>query len=254
METDQNYDRVIDDEVKRLAAEKKDQRIIFDSRLAWHFVGQSLKIFTTIDPFVAAERVLASPRGSEESYHDLAEALAKLKIRAELEIKRFKDIYGIDYSDYSNYDLIIDTTWLDPESLASIINQEYKLYAQQDVKPKPASEILISPKSLYPTYPLVRPGKADSNLSLSLKNHFRDDPFVVALIDGYHYVIDDKGGGLFAALEAKLPYVFASLKKDAPETNQTLSKLDPNLLKSAQELGGFMYPGVPFAYGDRTES
>ena len=45
MNTDPKYDHIIDDEVVRISEEKQGEKIIFDSRMAWHFVKRSLKVF-----------------------------------------------------------------------------------------------------------------------------------------------------------------------------------------------------------------
>ncbi|MDR2456434.1 MAG: cytidylate kinase family protein [Deltaproteobacteria bacterium] len=235
MSGDSSYDRAIDDEVKRIASECRDAALIFDSRLAWHFVECSVKLFTTVDPVVAAQRVFKAPRGDEERYADIDDALANLKLRARLERDRFKGIYGVDYYDYSNFDLIVDTTWLEPELLVSLIVSEA---SKIDCSQPPKSEILISPKSLYPTREAHEGG-------LPPEDNFRSEPLEVFCQDGYHFVVGDNTP-LAAAQEANLPFVFARLA--ASPVPGRLQGLNLGLVAKAQARGDFRYASLPDAY------
>ena len=238
MSQDSSYDQAIDDEVKRIAVERQNDPLIFDSRLAWHFVEWSLKLFTTVDPVIAAKRVFKAPRGEEETYSDFHDALANLRLRAKLERDRFKDIYGVDYYDYGNFDLILDTTWLDPDLLATVIMSEASLIEPGS---PPKSEILISPKSLYPTAFASR--KADLPA-----DNFRSEPLQVFCQDGYHFAAGDNAP-LAAAQSALLPYVFARMEPGG--SREPFSDLVPALIRQAQERGGFTYASLPDAYLSR---
>lgn len=89
MLTDPALDHVIDDEVARLSRERRKDAIIFDSRMAWYFAERSFKIFVTVDPLIAAQRVMHDPRGSEETYQDVLEACNKLLEREKLKTRVF---------------------------------------------------------------------------------------------------------------------------------------------------------------------
>ena len=128
MRGDIKYDRMIDGEVGRIARERAGERIIFDSRLAWHFVPKSFKIFTVVDPDVAARRVRAADRGAVEAYASDEDAKSKLQERARAENARFKEIYGINNLDFANFDLIIDTTQRTPQELAELVYAQYEAY------------------------------------------------------------------------------------------------------------------------------
>jgi cytidylate kinase len=236
MKKEQHYDRMIDDEVIKISKAKKNARIIFDSRLAWHFVEQSFKIFATIDPYIAAKRVLASPRYAEEKYLNTEDAMTKLQIRAKLESERFKTIYNINYLDYKNYNIILDTTWLDPETLSSLIYDEY-INTNIEITGK----ILISPKSLYPTKALG--GTSDCPDPVDC---FREHPLEVICQNGYHYVVEGHGS-LLAALKANLPYVHAVLSKH--RRLEEIGLPGPNLVSmaEAEKAGGFVYASLPEA-------
>ena len=132
MGEDPSLDYVIDDKVKQLSIEKAEEKLIFDSRMAWHFAVKSFKIFLTIEPCEAARRVMLNQRGCEEFYADEQEACDKLIERSRVEQARFLQIYGVDYYDFNNYDLIVDTTARTPEQIIEIIMNAYDSYVENE--------------------------------------------------------------------------------------------------------------------------
>ena len=129
---DPSLDYIIDDAVKQMSIEKAEEKLIFDSRMAWHFAVKSFKIFLTIDPREAARRVMLNQRGSEEFYADENEACEKLIERSQVEQARFMQIYGVDYYDFNNFDLIVDTTSRTPDEIIDIIMSAYESYVQDE--------------------------------------------------------------------------------------------------------------------------
>ena len=129
---DPSLDYVIDDAVKQLSIERAQDKLIFDSRMAWHFAQKSFKIFLTIEPCEAARRVMLNQRGCEEFYADENEACEKLIERSQVEQARFMQIYGVDYYDFNNFDLIVDTTRRTPEEILEIIMAAYNAYVADE--------------------------------------------------------------------------------------------------------------------------
>lgn len=151
--SDHKYDNMIDDTTARISRENPDKNIIFDSRLAWHFVEKSFKVFLAVDLNIAAQRVMNDNRGKEEQYSSLEEAKEKLFQRAQTENLRYKDIYNLEYFNYSNYNLVIDSTYSSAELIASVIMREakdyYQLMADNHGQCVKTTRVLLSPKSLY---------------------------------------------------------------------------------------------------------
>ena len=145
--SDTKYDNMIDDETARISRENKDKDIIFDSRLAWHFVEYSFKVFISVSLDVAAERVMMDKRGEEEKYTSLEEAKKLLAERAATEKLRYKDIYNLNYMDFSNYNLIIDSTFCTPDRIVEIILEEAKTFENQQGAAY-TTKMLVSPKRL----------------------------------------------------------------------------------------------------------
>lgn len=118
-ETDSSIDKELDDWQKELE-KKKNEAFVIDSRLGFHFIPSSTKIFLHADMKVRAERIFHNNRLVEENT-TLKKTIANIKKRQTLERKRYKEKYGIDYLDFSKYDLLLDTTKMKPEQVAEKI-------------------------------------------------------------------------------------------------------------------------------------
>nr|WP_295679314.1 cytidylate kinase family protein [uncultured Lachnoclostridium sp.] len=143
---DHKYDNMIDDTTAKISRENPDKAIVFDSRLAWNFVEKSYKVFLSVSLDVAASRVYGDNRGNVEKYSSLEDAKQQLKLRAQTEDIRYKDIYNLDYFNFSNYNLILDSTYCTPELLSKVILEEAKKYKENSQKKE--TKILMSPKRL----------------------------------------------------------------------------------------------------------
>lgn len=145
MEKDNSFDHLIDDRVRQVSIERKDD-LFFDSRLAWHFAVDTFKVFLSVNIDEAARRVFNDDRGDTEAYKSQEDAKAQLTERAHTEDKRYKDIYGIEYFKISNYNLILDSTFSKPELLAEVILSEKRRYEEAVARgEKPETRIIMAP-------------------------------------------------------------------------------------------------------------
>ena len=128
MKLDHSLDDTIDATTTRLSRERRDDKLIFDSRMAWHFAEHTFKIFLTVDPKVAAARVMANQRGDEERYASVDEACEKLVERSRVEQARFIELYGVDYYDFNNYNLVIDSSRRTPDEIVDLIWAAFEAY------------------------------------------------------------------------------------------------------------------------------
>jgi len=60
--------------------------------------------------------------GRENKEYDLVRT--EILTREKGEGERYKRLYGLDYKDPSNYDLVIDTTKLTPEEVTELANEQ----------------------------------------------------------------------------------------------------------------------------------
>lgn len=106
-------DLIIDEKTRMIG--KKEDNFIFDSRLAFHFIPDAIKIFLEVSEEVGAERIFKHPRKSEAPVKTTKELIKKNKERWETDRQRYKRLYGVDINDMKNYDIVIDTTKRDVE-------------------------------------------------------------------------------------------------------------------------------------------
>lgn len=124
---DHSVDKMIDDTTTRIAKER--DRVVFDSRLAWHFAPESFKVFIITDIDEASRRVFHdSLRANSESYESQEACRKALINRQKLETVRYKDIYDIDYYDMNNYNLVIESTNASPDEIAQEILDKMEEY------------------------------------------------------------------------------------------------------------------------------
>lgn len=100
---------------------KKEDNFIMDSRLGFHFIPESIKIFLDVEIKEAARRIFGDERKDEKRYTSAKDVAKALKERLASDTRRYQKYYGIDYLCKSNYDLVIDTTNGSPASFAKRI-------------------------------------------------------------------------------------------------------------------------------------
>lgn len=125
-------DRSVDDRIDSYTQQLgvTGNQIIVDSRLAWHFIPNAFKVFLSVDPEVGAGRVFDASR-SDEKHSSLADALENNRSRTQLETTRFLALYGIALRDYSNYDLVVDTSFVTPEQVTEVIESSFRAWKLQ---------------------------------------------------------------------------------------------------------------------------
>jgi len=129
-------DKLIDEKTKSMGKkinekERPNEVWIFDSRMAFNSIPEAFSVRLTVNPKIAGERLFNDKtRGKEDRYDTVEDAEKAREERRIGEIKRYKEIYGIDIEDEKNYDLIIDTSFLSVDYIAkSILEGERKYRA-----------------------------------------------------------------------------------------------------------------------------
>lgn len=118
-ETDKSIDFELDEKLKELGKTK--DNFVVDGRLTAFFIPNAdVRVFLETEDKVRAERILKDKREHEKS-KDLDEMIEKIKKREESEKKRYKQYYGVDYSDKKLYNFVIDTTRLPPNGVVGKI-------------------------------------------------------------------------------------------------------------------------------------
>ena len=142
IENDPKYDHYVDDTMAELG--RTDEKIIFDSRMAWHFVPSSFKIYLYVDVDTATERIFNDVGRVSESYSDKATARKEIVERRQSELLRYQNFYHCNLDDYSNYDLIVDTSHASRDEVNELVYNSFKAFDEG----KDYTKIWLSPKSL----------------------------------------------------------------------------------------------------------
>ena len=120
-------DRLIDNRICELGKTRLNDNIVIDSRLAWHFIPNSFKVFIDVDETTAGERLLSSNRDTEQ-VSTLQEAIEKLNSRWKVENDRYQELYQIDNLNLNNYDFVINSQYLTPAQIVDKIYIEYQKF------------------------------------------------------------------------------------------------------------------------------
>ncbi len=132
-ETDKSIDNRVDDEVKKAGEIEKS---VIDSRLAFHWIPESFKVYLDLPPEIAKERILNNLKENtlrQDSEHASTseEIYENIVTRLQSEKKRYREYYGIeDYTDRKNFDLVVDTNKNNLEEVVNIIVTEYKKWIE----------------------------------------------------------------------------------------------------------------------------
>lgn len=120
-EIDPKIDKEVDDYVVELS--KKEDNFILDSRLAWYFIPNSLKIYLEVDAYEGAKRVFnelqkdSSRNELKNIPKSIDEVLLKIRERQKTDDLRYMQYYKVNIRDKKNYDFVVDTTNLSREEV-----------------------------------------------------------------------------------------------------------------------------------------
>lgn len=110
-----DIDKKIDQEIFRIATSEKN--VIIES----HIGGWLLKDIADISIYLNASIITRAKRISTRDKISFNEALDQIIKREESHSKRFLTYYGIDMSDLSVFDLVINTDFISPDDALKII-------------------------------------------------------------------------------------------------------------------------------------
>jgi cytidylate kinase len=131
-EDDSTTDFIIDGELRAIG--ETGDRIVIDSRMAWHWIPQSFKVYLDLDTAIASRRILAkedAKRAQNEKVSTDPDEYAKdLDARTASEKKRYDALYGVNPYDTSSeaghYDLIVDTALNDADQAVRLVIEAFQ--------------------------------------------------------------------------------------------------------------------------------
>lgn len=101
-------DREVDDYQKKLG--ETEDNFIVDGLISFHFIPHAFKVFISVDPRVAAERIQAHPRPDEPRVESVEAQQKQIAKRIQNNEDRYKKHYGITFRDPLHFDLVIDSS------------------------------------------------------------------------------------------------------------------------------------------------
>ncbi len=110
-EQNAEIDHLVDQRLRDIGA-TEDKKVI-DSRMAWHWMPASYKVFLDLDLEIAAQRILdgmdEARLANEHIHRDPAEYAVILQQRLDSEARRYDSLYKVNPYDTTNYNLVVDT-------------------------------------------------------------------------------------------------------------------------------------------------
>ena len=131
-EVQKELDAKVDDYLVSLNEDSRN--LVLDSRMAWHFVKETFKVRLCVQSDVAVERIYSDTRALEEQFGSLDEARKAVEDRRKSEVKRYHSLYGVDISDNSNFDLVVDTSKRTKEETMALFEEAYANWIQNSLK------------------------------------------------------------------------------------------------------------------------
>ncbi len=126
-EKNSKIDQLVDERLQEIGI-TQDMQVI-DSRMAWHWIPQSFKVFLDLNLNIAAKRIIDNfdkKRAVNESIPLAVDAYAKeLEGRLDSEKRRYKALYGVNPYSADNYDLVVDTAVNNIEQVVEIVVKEF---------------------------------------------------------------------------------------------------------------------------------
>ncbi len=111
------------------------ENIVIDSRLGFHWVPNSFKVYLELDSDIAVARIYRDIEKVErkgEHTENIEEVWDKVQNRTRNERSRFKQLYYLDPFKSDHYDLVIHTERNNPITVALWIHDRYLQWLKDD--------------------------------------------------------------------------------------------------------------------------
>lgn len=102
--------------------------IILDSRLWFYCQPKAFKVYLDVSDEEAARRIFNDKERKADAYTSLQAVQEATNQRNIDDAKRYKELYGIDISDISNFDLVISTDGKTPQQVAEEIIEKFNQF------------------------------------------------------------------------------------------------------------------------------
>jgi CMP/dCMP kinase len=128
--TTAELETAIDHDVdERLRALGEQDKLVIDSRLAYHWIPDSFKVYLDLDIPTAAERIykqIHSEGRTVQAASSIEELVHTTEMRKQSEQKRYKNLYGLDVADLKPFDLVVNTAHHNLDEVVRIVLDAYR--------------------------------------------------------------------------------------------------------------------------------
>lgn len=219
-ESDEEIDARIDGELVRRGGEA--DPIVFDSRMAWHFVPTALKVHLVVDRAVAAARMLGRSPTAVEQYDSIEDAATRADERHASEQRRFLGKYGVDIDRLRNYDVVVDTSEATPEQVAAQVRAFHEDLARASDGPA----VCLSPRRLLPDAAASRTEDGAARPDADVAPDAGGTPVATVAYSRPWFAVVDGHDAVRAAADAGAPLLRVALRAEdgeevAPGTTAT---------------------------------
>ena len=134
-EDEHDLDDKVDEELRSLRNSKD---VVVDSRLGFYWIPESFKVYLDLDLEVATARIFKDAVNNRkrsdagEGGTSLPDVARQVKLRMQDEQNRFRALYGIDPYSTRHFDLVIDTSRHDPQSVAITVFDIYREWLESE--------------------------------------------------------------------------------------------------------------------------
>jgi cytidylate kinase len=125
-EAQRDIDLQVDDQLQQKY--RTEQKLVIDSRMAWHWMPGSFKVFLLLDPGTAAERIFAHLQQGgrvSEAATSVAEVRRSIDRRFASEQKRYAALYDVSPTDPENFDVVFNTKHNDLAAVTAMVTAAY---------------------------------------------------------------------------------------------------------------------------------
>jgi CMP/dCMP kinase len=106
----------------------REEGLVIDSRMAWHWMPASFKVFLMLDPGTAADRIFAHLEREGRISEDAAsveEVRVSIDRRFASEQKRYAALYGVDPTNAANFDVVFNTRHNDLPTVTAMVSAAF---------------------------------------------------------------------------------------------------------------------------------
>lgn len=131
-EQEKDIDALVDQNLQTLGAHQDE--LVIDSRMAWHWMPYSFRVYLDLDLETAASRIINGTDEARRAVEDIPDDptvyAAQLEQRLASEAKRYKNLYNVNPYNPKNYDLVVDSAAHTPKEVQKIILEAYNNWLQ----------------------------------------------------------------------------------------------------------------------------